>query len=166
MSEKPYLTKAGYTKLQQKAKDLEAKLRATSKQKGYAAEVGGNVWHDNFFFEQLEREEQMLSYQLRQVQEVLGRAAIVPTPVQTDVVRIGLAVEVEFADGRRRVFTIGGYLESAPSQGLIAYNTPVGKALIGAEEGETRSYEADGKKIEVTVFRIFKPEEDQDTPMP
>ncbi len=155
MSSDPILmTPDGIRNLRRKLEALERRLREVVRQKGEAAVVGGNVWHDNFAFEQLEREERMLSWQIAQHKELLARAKVVTPPAGSDTVQIGTCVELEFDDGRVKTLTIGGPMESEPSAGIISYQSPLGRALLGARVGEIREYAVEGRRIAVTIRRI------------
>lgn len=55
-----YLSVQGRNRLHQELSTYEKRLTALLKEKGHAAEVGGNEWHDNFAFEQCERDERTL----------------------------------------------------------------------------------------------------------
>lgn len=64
-------------------------------------------------------------------------AQLVPIPPHPREVAFGTIVKIERADGRKQSFTIVGEDEANLEQGLIAYTTPLARALIGASVGDT-----------------------------
>ena len=56
-------------------------------------------------------------------------------------------VTIERADGRRQVFSIVGEDEADPAKGLIAYTSPMARALMGKQTGEFA--EVPGGEVEV-----------------
>ncbi|HEX6015425.1 MAG TPA: GreA/GreB family elongation factor [Geminicoccaceae bacterium] len=60
-----------------------------------------------------------------------------PPPSASSVV-FGVAVTGAGEDGSERTFRIVGEDEADPAQGRIAWTTPVARALLGGEPGETR----------------------------
>src|SRR2546427_12825209 len=124
------MTKAGADGLCAKIASMETRLRAVLKEKGYAAEVGGNVWHDNFAFEEAQRQEQMLAYEIRRAREVLANARIVDVPNDPKIATMGCTLKVSINGHDIRMITIVGYGEADPDKGRIAYNSPLGQCLL------------------------------------
>lgn len=151
------MTAAGMRRLCERIVALEAKLLSITQQKGEAAEVGGNVWHDNFSFEDLQRQEAMALRQLEDARRLLAAAFLVePPPAATDV-RLGSRVLVRFDDGRERELEIGGYGDADPAAGIISCASPLGRCLLGAVEGDERVFTAAGRERRVTVLKLLPP---------
>ena len=64
----------------------------------------------------------------------LTSAQVAPMP-SGDTVAIGTRVTIERTDGLQTL-DIVGHDESDPAIGLIAFTSPLGRALLGAEEGD------------------------------
>jgi transcription elongation GreA/GreB family factor len=64
----------------------------------------------------------------------LATAQVAPVP-SGDAVAFGTRVTIE-EHGRLRSLTLVGHDEAQPASGLIAFASPIGQALIGAEAGE------------------------------
>ena len=75
-----------------------------------------------------------LQRDLRYWRTRLATAQIAPVPTG-DAVAFGTCVTLE-QDGSRRSLTIVGHDEADPASGLIAFASPLGRALMGAEPGE------------------------------
>lgn len=151
------VTPAGMRRLRERLAALEAKLLSISRQKGEAAQVGGNVWHDNFSFEQLQREEAMILRQIEEARHVLADARVVEPPVDAPDVRLGSRVLIVLDGGREQVATIGGYGDTDPAAGIISCVSPVGRCLLGAVEGEERTFQVNGRARRVAVLKLLRP---------
>ena len=64
------------------------------------------------------------------IAELLGVAA-----AKLDVIHLGSTVEVE-TDGDHAIYVIVGSTEAKPASGRLSNESPVGRALIGAREGD------------------------------
>ena len=75
---------------------------------------------------------------LRYFQGRVERAILVDTGGQPkDEVHFGAEVEIEDADGRRRMYHIVGEDEADVSAGSISWASPLGKAMIGLKVGDS-----------------------------
>jgi len=163
VSEIAVITEAGLARLRRQLDRLEQRLLTLRRQKGEVAEVGGDDWHDNAAFEHLEREERMLIRQITELRRRLDSTLVVTDRSETGEVGIGSTVRVRFDDGAIMTLTIGGDGEGDPGEGIVAYNSPVGRALLGARRGERRPYQAGGAAhwLEVTEVRKGTPDGDE-----
>lgn len=133
-----FVTKKGLQALEAKRIELMGKLKAVQGQKGEAAEVGGNVWHDNFAFEELVRQENTLNKQLRDTRKELDAVKMVSdTPSDTETLQVGHIAHLYIEDDdTTKVFVVGGYGESDlnAEPPIIEYNAPILKPFFGQEE--------------------------------
>ena len=68
---------------------------------------------------------------------------------------IGCKVTVQDASGKTMpAYTIVGSQEADPMHGIISEESPFGKALIGAKEGDNVAVEAPQGVITYTVLKI------------
>jgi transcription elongation factor GreA len=145
-----FMTTIGRDKLIEKIRLLKGALKKVRAQKGEVAERDGNSWHDNFAFEELERQERMLMGQIAREQARLNSAKVVEKKAG-NTIGIGSKVTVEFTDGEKMLVEIVGAEESDPSAGKTSYQSPLGQALMGAKVGETRECVVDGKIIRIRI---------------
>lgn len=103
------------------------------------------------------REEQgQQEARIRQLQELLNNAKVGEAPTKSGVALPGSVVKV-FYDGDKsdtETFLIATRQESVHEDNLEVYspNSPLGHALLGAEEGEERTYMVpSGKTVRVTL---------------
>jgi transcription elongation GreA/GreB family factor len=73
---------------------------------------------------------------LRYYQARRESARLVVPPADPTVVRFGMRVTLEMADGGTRAYRIVGEDEGDPAAGLISYVSPLARTLIGLEVGD------------------------------
>jgi transcription elongation factor GreB len=80
---------------------------------------------------------QQLEDQIRFVKERIGSFEVVPVRETSDgTVRFGDRVVAVDPDGVEHVYVIVGADEADPESGRVSWATPLGKAFLGAEEGD------------------------------
>lgn len=154
--EKDYIiTKAGLEKLKKEIDKTQEELKEVLFQKGDAYETGGDTWHDNFSFEQLTQQAMMLNKRLAELKERLKNAKIIndEEDKSTAKVRLGSRMVVEL-DGKKQEFIITDPEVADPRNGSISYQSPLGKALLGAKRNEERSFMIGNKVIKVRVIEL------------
>lgn len=159
--EKLYFTKKGLEKILNQKTELFKKLREVQSKKGEAAEIGGNQWHDNFSFEELARQEFMLTSQIREINEKVAKIVIVDeVSKDTSRLQIGHIATLDI-DGKHKILKIGGYedTEQNANPPIIAYNAPLIRPFIGKEVEYTISLNLGGKTKTVTLEKIFLEEQ-------
>ena len=111
---------------------------------------------ENSEYDEAKNEQGKLYSHIAEVEEILQHAVIVDESSNTDVVAIGCKVTVAGPDGKAlpTPYTIVGSQESDPMHGVISEESPFGKGLIGAREGDTVSVEAPQGVISYTVLKI------------
>jgi transcription elongation factor GreA len=89
-----------------------------------------------------------------QLQQLLRSAKVGEAPVSNGVAGPGMVVSVRFGDDEDAESFLIGSREEAATAGIDVYSaaSPLGRALTGAREGETVSYETpNGKTMQVTL---------------
>jgi transcription elongation GreA/GreB family factor len=68
-----------------------------------------------------------------------GSAHVQAPPADCDVVRFGCTVTLDRDDGRRQTFRIVGEDEADPERGTLSHVSPLARALMGKEAGDSVS---------------------------
>ncbi len=89
---------------------------------------------------------------LHELAEHLASAQIVE-PVPGDRVSFGATVTVEDDDGARTDYRIVGAIEASPRSGLVSWQSPLARALLGARVGDSVSLPR-GRTAEVVAVRF------------
>ena len=80
-----------------------------------------------------------------------GSAHVQPPPADCSIVRFGCTVTVERDDGRSQTFRIVGEDEADPERGTLSHVSPLARALIGKEVGDT--VRVAGRDLEIALIR-------------
>lgn len=78
---------------------------------------------------------------------------IEPTSVSSDNVKFGATVTIE-EEGEEKVVSIVGIDESDVKSGLISWVSPLGRSLLGKNEGDIASFQTPNGEREIEVIKI------------
>lgn len=154
MSNKKITTPAGLRRLETRLVEAQTRLSELIASKAEAAENGGNQWHDNASFEELERTERIMRKQIGDLSQQITQVVVSEECAVGDHVGLGTTVTLRFANGELRSFEIRGYGESDPAAGIVAYDAPLGRAVMGARVGETVSFSVGARSRSVTIEAV------------
>lgn len=156
------MTLFGYEKLQAEVKELkEIKRPGVVKAIEEALEHGD--LKENAEYHAAKEMQKNIDARLAELQEILGNAQIVdPSELEHAKVSFGSTVVMTDLDSDEEVsYTIVGGAESNPDMGLISFNSPLAKQLLGKEEGDevkvrlpggVKEFEIDEVKYQEIVF--------------
>ena len=144
-----YLTKEG-------VKDIEREYKKSKKLKEKRSQHIPLAMHSEELssdFIAFRDDVKFLEARLRELEYILRNYKLIELPPKDQRGRVGLGalVKVEVG-GQEDEYKIVGTVEANPSKGKISNESPVGKALLGAREGEEVIVESPSK----TVFRVKK----------
>ena len=109
---------------------------------------------ENREYDEAENEQGKLYSRIAELEEILQHVVIVDESAASDAITIGCTVTVRAKDGKEASYKIVGSQESDPMHGIISEESPFGKALIGAKEGQEVIVEAPFGNIHYTVAKI------------
>jgi len=156
------MTLFGYERLQAEVKELkEVKRPGVVKAIEEALEHGD--LKENAEYHAAKEMQKSIDNRLAELQEILGNSQIVdPSELEHAKVSFGSTVVMTNLDTDEEVtYTIVGGSESNPDIGLISFNSPLAKQLLGKEEGDEvkvrlpggeKEFEIDEVKYQEIVF--------------
>lgn len=112
---------------------------------------------ENSEYDEAKNEQGKLYSRIAELEEIIQHAVIVDESAAEDgAVTIGCRVTVADAKGKilPTVYKIVGSQESDPMHGIISEESPFGKALMGAKEGQSVVVEAPRGSITYKVKKI------------
>ena len=111
---------------------------------------------ENSEYDEAKNEQGKLYSRIAELEEILQHVVIVDeSNAPTNVVTIGCKVTVADKNGNTMpAYKIVGSQESDPMNGIISEESPFGKALIGAKEGDTVTVDAPSGAIVYTIQKI------------
>ena len=133
-----YLTKEAYDELKEKLAHLKSEGRVDVANKIKFARSFGDI-SENSEYDAAREEEAILEQELVQIEETLRNAQIISKSTG-DTSKVGVGATLEIYDqefDENMTIKIMGSIESDPTKGLISNESPLGKALIGREKGDT-----------------------------
>ena len=146
------ITANGEKKLKDELNQLIKVDREEIKQKISEARELGDL-KENAEYHSAKEKQALLEGRISQLQGILaGSQVIDPSSIKSDRIVFGATVTlVDVEKGAETIYQIVGKDESNISQGRISFLSPLGKALIGKEEGDTVIVKAPKGDIEYEV---------------
>ncbi len=149
------LTPDGLQNLKDELEELStAKRREVAARIKEAREFGDIS--ENSEYDDAKNEQAMLEARIALLEERLRSASVIDAAaIDTDVVRVGSAVDVTDEEtGKASTFTIVGSAEAKPPARL-SNESPVGKALVGSKKGDVVDVVLpNGKKRRLKITKI------------
>jgi len=128
-------------------------IKEIGQEMGASCREGAETFHDNFAFEDGERQQYMLSNRLRELIKIRNNSRVVNSS-NGNKVSIGRIITIrDEITGEKQTFKIGSYMVFR-DQNAISYNAPLARCLMGAEVGEIREGTIGGKKRQFVVLQI------------
>jgi len=152
-----YFLKKDFEALNVEIERIADKIKEIGKEMGKSCQEGAETFHDNFAYEDGERQQYMWSGRIRELIRIRNQARVLLDPPKGDTVSIGRTVTVEDEHtGETRAIKIGSYmvLSKEEDEEVISYNAPLARMLIGARVGDTREAVIAGKKKRFRVLKI------------
>lgn len=134
------MTRETYKRLLEQKEEIRRKLRKT--RAGLREAAGGSgEWHDNFAFEQAQREVDQLVAQLLKYTKILQEPQFIEPNQNAEKVGIGNTVRLKFEGDNEEVeYTILGPEDYGTRPTWIPFTSPVAQAILGRERGEVISF--------------------------
>ena len=153
-------TRAGYARAQARLQSALDEFHAVCDTNAEAAGAGDtSVWHDNFAYEENQRQMHQLSLRVSELRRMLGNLQVVGVPPRPSRVQVGCAVSLRDADsGEEWTFTVAGFDDGDPAHGRVSYNSPLMRELLDAEVGEKRVVGMGGQERTIAVVSIVAEE--------
>jgi transcription elongation factor GreA len=149
------MTKFGYERLQAEANHLKLEVRpAVIKAIEEAADMGD--LKENAEYHAGKEQQVNIDRRLQEVSDLLSNAQIVdPSELEHARVSFGSTVVLEdINSGEEVTYTIVGGCESNPEIGLISFNSPLAKQILGKEEGDEIKVRLPGGVKEFEVAEV------------
>ena len=154
MSDRVVITAAGLAALQAELEQLETHARREIAERIKVARDFGDL-KENSEYHDAKNDQAHLETKILRIREQLSGAEVVEVETQTEIVGFGSRVEVsDEASGRTTTYTIVAAPESAPADGKLSIDSPVGRALVGKRVGDTAAIETPRGKRALKVIAI------------
>jgi transcription elongation factor GreA len=155
MSQKQPMTSFGYEKLRAELNYIKLDKRPkVVKAIEEAADMGD--LKENAEYHAAKEEQALIDTRINEITLLIGSAQIIdPSELQHARVSFGSTVVLEECEsGNEITYTIVGGCESNPDIGLISFNSPLAKQLLGKEEGDDFKAQLPGGIKEFEVLEV------------
>ncbi len=147
-----YFTRDGHKRYVEKVAAVELKLDELTRKNAEALEQG-NQWHDNFAWEQLQREISQADHHLQELRRPLAQVRIVEYPVSVDSIVLGSEADVE-QDGKRYTYQIVAYGDDDFERDRILYDTPLAQTVMGKRKGTIFTARIAGRNMRIQILDV------------
>lgn len=155
-AKKNILTYAGLKKLEDELHELKVVKRKEVAGKIKEAREQGDL-SENAEYDAAKDEQRDIEARIEEIEKILKNAeVVVEDEVDDGVISVGCKVKVlDMEYDEEMDFQLVGSTEANSLQGKISNESPVGKALIGAKQGQVVDVElADGEVMQYKVLKI------------
>ncbi len=147
------MTAAGKEELERELDNLKTAGRIDIAEKLKVARSYGDL-SENSEYDEAKSEQAKIEARINELEYQLEHAVIIDVS-DKDAVSMGSKVTlIRKSDNARITYEIVGFAQSNPSEGKISDESPVGKALVGAKQGETVVVEAPIGNLEFEIVSI------------
>ena len=152
------MTRTGYERLQEELKHLKFVDRHDIIAAIEEARSHGDL-SENAEYHAAREKQSFIEGRIQELEAVVSRAQVIdPSTMSGDVVRFGATVLVADVDtDDEKEYQIVGDYEADIEKNLISVSSPIAKALIGKEVGDTVEFMAPGgkKSFEILVVKYL-----------
>ncbi len=145
------LTQEGFNKLQAEHQELLNTKRPAAIERLQKARAMGDL-SENSEYSAAKDEIGIVEGRVQEIEEILKNVVII-AETKGNIVSLGSKVFVE-ADGEKQEFHIVGEFEADPLNGKLSQTSPIGKALLGKNAGDTVKIEIPAGKTTYKILEI------------
>jgi len=149
MKKRFYLTKEGVAELEIELKELIEQRGLVAERIKTAREFGD--LSENAEYSTARQEQEIAESRISEIENILQNVKIIKKPRGDSKVQMGSTVKLKDDEGKSKTFQVVGTVEADPLHGKISDESPIGKALIGKQQGDEVEIKT---PIETTVYKI------------
>ncbi len=154
MNKPSFLTKEGAQKLRAELKHLEGPVRQELVKRLRSAIQMGDL-SENADYSAAKEEQAFIEGRIQELTMVLRDVVIIEdNHTHTGTVQIGSTVTIQEDQEEEETFHIVGPQEADPRNGKISYDSPIGQALIGHQEGEKVTADTPGGALHLRILKV------------
>jgi len=132
-----YFLKEDLYELDLKISRIKKEIGFYQKEKGLSTTQSSETWHDNYGFEESERQIKRLWSQLQELTDIKNHSEIIDIKKHDEKTGIGKIIKIkDLKSNKEKQILIGSYLVFK-NKNAISYNSPLAQNLRGAKKGET-----------------------------
>jgi len=150
------ITREGLEKLREELRHILTVERPRNIKAIEEARSHGDL-NENAEYHAAKEHQSLLSAKINELEMAINRSEVIEIDeLRGERIVFGTKVELEsLANGRKVTYQLMGPYESDPESGKISVTSPLGKALIGKEEGDIVKINTPGGTQEFEVLEIY-----------
>ena len=152
-NQKIYLTEEGKAKLQTELEELEGPQRREIAARLKSAIEMGDL-SENADYHKAKEDQGFLEGKILEIKHALDHAIIVEESSGNDKVTVGCKVTVQEEDFPPETYFLVGSQEADPGQNKISHVSPIGKALLDQQVGDSVMIKTPGGEFSLTILEI------------
>ncbi len=150
-----FLSQEAYDRLTAELEDLKTNGRPQISAEIEVARAHGDL-RENAEYHAAKDEQGRMEARIRQIESLL-QDAVIGERTTADEVAPGVVVTLEIA-GDQETYLVGSREDRHPELDVLSSDSPMGRSLLGAREGETRGFQTPaGTTVDVRVQSIRLP---------
>jgi len=157
LMEKIPMTRGGYDALDEELKNLKSVERPAVIRAISEAREHGDL-SENAEYHAAREKQSFVEGRIKELEAILGRAEVIDTSRMSGTVKFGARVTLADEDtGEEKTYQIVGEVEADLERGLLNMRSPLARALIGKDEGDSVEVKTPGgqKSYEVLSIRYI-----------
>jgi transcription elongation GreA/GreB family factor len=149
-----YFLPEDFKMLNRQIQGIISRIKAIGLEMGNSCQEGAETFHDNFAFEEGERQQFMWSKRLNELMAIKSEAVVFEPEGRSDRVAIGRKVLMADCDtGEEKTIFIGSYI-NFNSNDKVSYQAPLARIILGAKVGDFRQGMIIDKKRSFEILEI------------
>ena len=153
-NKKNIMTYEGLKALEDELQDLKVNRRREVAQKIKEAREQGDL-SENAEYDAAKEEQRDIELRIEEIDKILKNAEVVDDDADSGVINVGCTVRIKDLEFDEEMeYKIVGSTEADSLQGKISNESPVGKALIGAKQGQIVDVELPAGVMQYEVLNI------------
>ena len=149
-----YLTTEGEKRLREELEELKGSGRDDIAKRLRSAIQMGDL-SENADYIKAKEDQGFLEGRIQELEYILSHASLIEENENGhDLVDLGATVTLQEEDFPPEVYFVVGTAEADPQNGKISNESPIGKALMGKQVGETVSVETPAGEISLKILEI------------
>lgn len=152
--EKIPLTRAGYARLEEEAKHLKSVERPTIIQAIAEARELGDL-KENAEYHSAREKQGFIEARIKELEAVISRADVIDPASLSGPIKFGATIEIVDEDtDEEKTYQIVGEPEADIDAGRLNIKSPIARALIGKEEGDSVEVRTPGGEKSYEILSI------------
>lgn len=154
LNNQSYITEQGLDKLKAELDNLKNVERVNIAERIQEAKELGDL-SENAEYSAAKEEQAFLEMRIQELENVIKNASIISrTSASNGFIQVGSSVVFQDESGAKKEYQIVGSHEADPLNGKISNESPIGRAFLGKQTGETVEFQAPKGLVRFKILAV------------